>query len=277
MRTLYQKLGKRMVYAKARLNRVAYRFMAVPHPDKWVFIVGCYNSGTTLLHQLVGRHPQVGSMPLEGRRFTDELPLAKDHGLQRLWALEPERFHLDEKGGGAIDADKIKRQWAFMYNDATRPVLVEKSVINAARTRWLQQHFENSHFIVLMRNGYAVAEGIRRKAGQPIDKAILQWKNSYELLLADMDGLDHALYLTYEELVATPGAVMDRIAAFLGIEPFPDGTTQGQFNVHGARNPITDMNRQSIHTLSGPDIAIINRLAGDMLQRSGYALLPSGG
>jgi hypothetical protein len=269
--TLYEKIGKRLVYARAGLNRWAWRLVAEPKPAKWLFIVGCYNSGTTLLHNLLSQHPAIGSMPLEGRQFTRELPLAEAHGLRRLWALKPELFYLDESGGAAVDVRKIKRQWAFMYNDPRRPVLMEKSIVNAARTRWLQRHFPNSHFIVLMRNGYAVAEGIRRKENHPVDKGILQWKNSYEILLADMPHLANKLYLTYEALTAAPEESLGRICAFLGIGPMPPGTGQGAVKVHGERNPVTDMNPASIARLSDGEKRIIRELAGDLLEKTGYA------
>jgi hypothetical protein len=276
MNTFQDKIRKKLVYARARVNRVAYRWMDVPQPGKWVFILGCYNSGTTLLHQLLSLHPSVGAMPLEGRQFTDELPLAEDYGLDRLWALNPDRFYLDERMGGDIDVSKIKRQWAFMYNHPRRPVLLEKSVINAGRSRWLQRHFENSYFIVLVRNGYAIAEGIRRKAGHSIEKGILQWKNSYEILFRDMPFLERKIQLTYEELTAAPAATLGKITGFLDLEPLSGKVISRRFKVHGEENPILDMNAKSICRLSADDCSLINGLAGDLLKKTGYPLIQSG-
>ncbi len=113
------------------------RFGSLPRPEKWVFIVGCYNSGTTLLHDLLATQPVVGS----------------EFGLRRLWALKPELFYLDEDGGRETDVARLKRQWGGLFNDPTRPVLLEKAAPDVARTRWLQRHFEPAWFIGIVRDG----------------------------------------------------------------------------------------------------------------------------
>jgi hypothetical protein len=113
----------------------------MPKPDRWVFLVGCYNSGTTLLHDLLASNPNVGSLHTEGQFLTDQLVLPKAVGLARLWASQPEHFQMDESSDGGVSADKIKRQWGARFDDPNRPVLIEKSPTNAARTRWLQRVF----------------------------------------------------------------------------------------------------------------------------------------
>lgn len=236
-------------------------------------MVGSYNSGTTLFHRILSLHPDIGTMPKEGRNFTNELPNAVDFGIPRLWALKPELFYMDEKSGKQIDVDKIKRQWAFFYNDAGKPLLIDKSIVNAARTRWLQEHFENAHFIILMRNGYAVAEGIRRKAGHDIEKAILQWKNGYEILLKDMPFLKNKIYVKYEELTADPRKVLDLVCDFLNISHLPQNVFDAEFKVHERSDKITDFNKKSIDSLSTGDLEIINRIAGNLLKQTGYELV----
>lgn len=39
-------------------------------PQKWIFIVGCYNSGTTLLEKILSLHPMIGSLRDEGVMLT---------------------------------------------------------------------------------------------------------------------------------------------------------------------------------------------------------------
>lgn len=266
-------IKKNSIYLKAKFNLFAYRFISEPEPEKWVFIVGCYNSGSTLLHKILASHPKIGSMPLEGRQFTDELPLAEDFGLKRLWALQPELFYLDETTGLDIDVNKIKRQWAFMYNNPKKPILIEKSIINGGRTRWLQRHFQNSYFIILMRNGYVIAEGIRRKANHSIEKGIIQWKNSYDILLRDMAHLKNKIYLTYENLTADPKTVLNTICDFLEIEHLSENILTSEFKVHERENKISNFNQKSIDNLSKEDIDSINRIAGSLLQQVGYPIL----
>ena len=36
------------------------------NPEKWLFVVGCYNSGTTLIADALADHPQIAALPDEG-------------------------------------------------------------------------------------------------------------------------------------------------------------------------------------------------------------------
>lgn len=247
--------------------------MQEPRPEKWVFIIGCYNSGTTLLNRLLAAHPAIGSMPNEGQFYTDQLPRGAQFGLRRLWALKPDLFYLNELSDSAININKLKREWAWFYNDVNRPVLLEKTIANAARTRWLQKNFESSSFIILLRDPYAVAEGIRRKEGHSLEEAILQWKNSYELVWNDLPFLERKLVLKYEDLVADTDKSLMEIAAFLQIKAFEKSFADETFEVHKVQSKIENMNASSYKRLSPEDFKTINRIAGDLIMKLGYTLM----
>jgi hypothetical protein len=249
---------------------LAGRFAPLPRPRRWVFVVGCYNSGTTLLHDALAAHPDVGSLPREGQELTDALPLPRRLGLPRLWALEPERFRLDEHATG-VDARRLKRQWGARFDDPRRAILLEKSPTNAARVRWLDRHFENAHFVAIVRDGYAVAEGIRRKAGHAIGRAARQWARSNEILLADLEHVPRALVVRYEELVADPEAVLRRVHAFLGLAGETAALARRRFRVHGETSRIQDHNARSHAALDAADLDAIEAAAGPLLARLGYA------
>ncbi len=264
---------KNAIYLKAKFKNIAYRFYPEPKPGKWLFISGCYNSGTTLLADVLGLHPQIGTMPLEGRRFTDELKNADAMGIPRLWALKPEEFYLNEAMGEHINVSRIKRQWAYMYNDFRKPVLLEKSPVNSGRTRWFQHHFENSYFVIIFRNGYAVAEGIRRKAGHSIENSLLQWVRSNEIILADMPFLQNKLVVSYEKLTANPQDVFSQITRFLDLPELPAEIFSKKFKVHERRQSIENFNDSSLKNLTSEEIALINSLAGEMLLKLGYKVI----
>ena len=61
----------------------------------------------------------------------------------------------------SFDVEKLKKDWMPFF-DRKKKVFLEKSIVNSARMTWLQDSFANSYFIFIVRNGYAVAEGIRR-------------------------------------------------------------------------------------------------------------------
>jgi hypothetical protein len=252
-----------------RLERAA-RFGPLPRPQKWVFLVGCYNSGTTLLHDLLATHPMIGSMPDEGQFFTDQLPIPRELGLRRLWALQPELFWLDENGGRDVDIDRLLRQWGAMFNDSARPVLMEKTPTNAARTRWLQARFAPAYFVGIVRDGRAVAEGIRRKTGHDLESAVRQWTRSNEIMLRDFDQLQHHRIVTYERLTAEPNAVISELLEFLELPRLGEELSNREWKIHEQRSAVVNMNARSLQALSRPELELIDREAGALLQRFGY-------
>jgi hypothetical protein len=249
-------------------------FGPMPRPEKWVFIVGCTNSGTSLLHQLLAHHPAVGSLPREGQFATDQLVPPTRLGFARLWGLDLERFHLTESDGGSIDVNALKRQWGSEFNDVRRPVLIEKSPPNGVRTRWLQANFKNAHFIGLVRNGYAVSEGIARKIGCPMDLAALQWARTNEVMLDDWEHLAKRTLVRYEELAADPRGVLRRLFEFLDLEPDSfdwSSLTEQPMRIHERFEVIADMNQASFRAMNDDQLLIIEREAGRMLQTLGYS------
>ena len=260
------------------LREVKIAAKPTPKPEKWVFLVGCYNSGTTLLSELMGRHPSISALPTEGHFITDQFLKDFDLGIPRMWVDREDIFCLNENDEGP-DVARIKKEWG-MRLDLKKPVLVEKSPPNAARTRWFQKHFENAHFIGIVRNGYAVAEGISRKGdpksikdGWPIDKSAWQWARSNQIMLDDAQKLNNFHMIRYEDLASSPQDELNKIASFLGLEAFPDLSTQN-FAIHERNDSVKDMNASSIKKLSEADIAQINETAGFMLDRLGYSRLP---
>jgi SAM-dependent methyltransferase len=264
-------------YRRARravLNHVGAHTGLLPAPQKWVFVVGCYNSGTTLLHDILATHPEVGSMDNEGQFNQTELLRPFDVGLGRAWSKRPELFRMDETTRSDVNVRRIKRQWGARYNFPERPVLLEKTPVNGARVRWLEREFENAHFIAILRNGYAVAEGIHRKAGLPLGEAARHWALANEIMLADLPHVRHSLVVRYEDLTNATDETVRRIAAFIGIDPAGIVTSGRVWKVHEKLSPIGDMNQRSLEALTAGDRAEIEAQAGDMLRQLGY--LPAG-
>jgi hypothetical protein len=247
----------------------------VPHPEKWVFIVGCYNSGTTLLSELLGTHPDISALPTEGHFITDQFVKDYEIGLPRMWAKREELFRLTEADDGP-DADRIKKEWALRL-DTSRRVLLEKSPPNTPRTRWLQKHFENAHFIAVVRDPFAVACGIRRKAdpkhlrdGWTLTDAAWQWRRSVELLDEDSEHLDRLLWLRYEDFTEKPAESFAAIAEFLDIRPFSGLDRNQSWSVHERKDTLRNMNRESVRTLKEEDRQAILDVVEPLLTRFGY-------
>ncbi len=260
-------------WAKLKTKSIGYLMMSEPRPEKWVFIVGCYNSGTTLLHNLLATHPEVACMPSEGQFYSTQLPRGADYNLPRLWALKPELFYLDEFTSTPIDAVKLRREWAYFYNHPRKKVLIEKTILNAARTRWLQANFPNAYFVSLFRNGYAVAEGIHRKEGHSFEKAATQWSVSNQILLNDIPHLKNHLQIKYEDLVRDPSGVLNKVTSFLDLNNLKESVFVQSFNIHKVNAEIKDMNSASIARLKKNEVEVINGIAKKVLMELDYALL----
>ncbi len=245
-------------------------FGCLPNPEKWVFIVGCYGSGTTLLNKMLATHPMVGSLPMEGQFLTDQLPMPRSYGLARLWALRPEFFYLDEHSPGSRQALKIKRQWGTRFNDPTRPILIEKSVPNMARIRWLEKNFAPAHFIAIIRSPYAVAESIRRKKSNALEDCARQWLKSNQIMLRDLDLVKSKHIIQYEQLTENPNKTWQEILDFIGIEDQRGDISELKWQIHGNDSRITNMNARYLDSLSDQDLTIIEGLTEPLLSQFNY-------
>jgi hypothetical protein len=247
-------------------------------PDRWLFLVGCYNSGTTLIADVLGEHPQIAALPDEGQYLTDQLLLDYKIGLPRMWVGREDLFRMDETSTGP-DVQRMRKEWAMRLPHKA-PVVLEKTPANMARTRWLQANFPNAHFVGILRNPYAVIDGIRRKAdpqhlatGWPIEMCARQWARSNEVLAEDATHLDRFMWLRYEDFVNATAESIARVLEFVGL-PQTMQLEQGQTRtVHERREPIRDMNAESIAGLAPDDVRAINSLIGRQVEVFGYSRL----
>ena len=247
-------------------------------PDKWLFVVGCYNSGTTLLAEVLGRHRSIACLPDEGQYLTDQLLVDYTIGLPRMWVEREDLFRMDEESTGP-DVKRIRKEWASRL-DKRAPVVIEKTPANMARTRWLQSNFRNAHFVCVIRNPYAVAAGIRKKAkpqhlrhGWPIELCARQWARSNEVLESDTRNLDRFMWLRYEEFAVDMPGSLRRVCEFIGVEPDERLDTNASWRIHERNETVRDLNSESLRGLSRSDVATINESIGPWITHFGYDLM----
>jgi Sulfotransferase family len=273
--------GRTRLYEHEPVRACVRIFFPAKAPDLWVFPIGCYNSGTTILQELLATHPEISTLPKEGVRFTAMLPSPEDKGWVRMWVrcavymdigseIEPQR------------AERIRDDWAPWLDHSCR-VFMDKSVSNVTRIHWLDRNFDNPYFIAIVRDGYCVAEGIRRKArprGEaarqignvyPIEMAGEQWSAANERLVEAANTVGRFMMIKYEDLVNDPVNIMGKLWTFLGLdlphmEALPDGLIIGQNVYHIEQNN----NAQSYARLSVDDIRRLSPIIRDMQERLGY-------
>ena len=260
---------------------LAWTGKKVPN-HQWIFIIGCYNSGTTLLDQILSAHKDISGLPDEGVMLTDKLPRPEDFNWRRMWwKCEEEMVNSTVKN--ETSAKTIKKHWSHFY-DLNKPYLVEKSISNTCRLPFINKNFQPAFFIHIVRNGYAVAEGIRRKAeimeqnpiyGQkayPIEYCAMQWVKSLQRVEEEKCQLSNFLEIKYEDLTDNPGKVVNEIYDSLGLEHIGDEFFSSSFKVHEKESGITNMNSRSFKRLSKKDIMEINEVAGEYLKKYNYKL-----
>lgn len=222
-------------------------------PERLVFVCGCYNSGTTILREIIGSHRQVASMPREGVVYTSRLTSHSSGDWTRFWPSTESIFLSNKQDFQALTADELLIDWNPWIRE--RRLFLEKSITNATRMVELQSLFPDAHFVVISRDQTSVAEGIvrrtRRVAGSDasserpdMERAMGQWVQCKELIEQQMPLLTHKHAVRYEDLIKDPLHEIDQIFRFLGLEASVEKWKEG-ISVDGLKWVIFDGNAKS--------------------------------
>lgn len=243
----------------------------------WIFIIGCYNSGTTLLDRILRQHPDIAALPDEGQFLTSALVTPRSLGIPRLWVEKETSFRF-EATAMSEKAEQVKRDWQRQLNKVNYLFALEKSPTNTARTLWLQTHFPPAYFIHIVRNGYAVALGIQSKllaqgyeGNDLLERAAQQWARSLEVVSEDAVKLQRFLEIRYEDLTECPDRVVSTILQFLELAPFSPEVLSQQYVIHGNQGPIVNQNAKRLAGLTVEQVEVIERRAKSWLLFYGYS------
>jgi hypothetical protein len=249
------------------------RAPALINEMQWVFLVGCNNSGTTLIHDTLAATGLFSFMPHEGQRYTSVLRRAHRRGHARVWSEHLEELALDQSD--SIDCvPRLVFDWVREAEQPLKSAFLEKTTANAVRMRWLDRAFPRASFIGVVRNGYAVVEGIKRKGRQPALRAIRHWVRVNQIMLQDARAVRRFRLVRYEDFVTTPHDVVLSLVKFLGIDMGSGGGALGEGAVLAQPSPgqhVRDMNAGSISRLSIDEKAVVAAEAADLMLRLGYA------
>ncbi len=266
-----------------KLNRIKEKFnkfIKSKKKYKWVFIVGCYNSGTSLLLTILQHHPKLSTLPNlgEGQWLTDHLVAPSSIGIPRLWAEKEYLFRFGPNEKKDV-AKKVKKDWLKLVLDSSAEFIIEKTNANAARMLWLQENFPNSYFIHIIRNSYAVSLGIEKKIKHKIkdntnllQKAAHQWERSAEIVLEDAKGINNFLEISYEDLTGFPDKTIHNICNFLQIQPIDKSILNNTFMIHGLNSKIKNKNEERLKNISAEKQEIIYHEAQKMLEYYNYTV-----
>ncbi|MFA5022423.1 MAG: sulfotransferase [Patescibacteria group bacterium] len=255
-----------------------------------VFIIGCNNSGNSILAKALTSHPNLCGLPdlekpdgygqyhhLEMQDLPD-MPKELTHFLgkktARLWAANQFQgvLTVTEKNFTIAMARQTETVLSkFNQNDKR---LVLTSPANLMRVRLLLRIFPDAKFIALVRNPFAVVEGtIRKRRHDPqrpwisgmattVRQAAEQWENANVLLLLAEKFLGRRLIIVhYEDLVIKTQTTLNQIWSFLNLS---------------GRKPVLpqfkqDLNQIQTQRLTDADRKLVQRICWPMMYYFGYA------
>lgn len=207
-------------------RRVSADSSTAPHaPPVPIFVGGLHRSGTTLLADLIGAHPDAsplagtGVFHDEGQFLQDVVPTASQCGGPGRFAFGA-RAHLTE--ADVVDADAERaRLWASWspYWDLTRSFVVEKSPPNLLRFRYLRAVFPDAWCVAVVRHPVAVAYATLGWTDDPVARHLEHWLVAHERFEADRAALDRLLFVRYEDLVRDVPGSLAAIDAAIGLAP----------------------------------------------------------
>lgn len=257
-------------------------FMPARQPQRWVFMCGCYNSGTTILREILGAHPEIASLPREGVRLTGAFPNLEAGGWQRMWFRNAALSDLSGQNPITL-ARRARKDWAPWWRLGA-VVFLEKSIVHGSWMPVLEQGFGDCRFVGLVRNGFCAAEGIRRRA-RPSGAAAAelgrdhydmrdvgqQWVFANARLARDRHKVQHYLEIRYEDFAADPVSVLTRLFRFIGVDETAFRQTEtGEIEINGRRFTIRNDNPASLARLTEADRADFLSVAAPMMQDLGY-------
>ena len=208
---------------------------------KPVFVVGMNGSGTTMLLDCLGRHPQLYAFPRETRlipylmaRESSYGDLTVDENFRRLWDDVRNLAVFREANGNVPvpipdDWREHGRRLAAVLDGVFRHFAATQS-----KHRWCEktpQHVQHLHaladrfpaarFVHVIRDGRDCAASFHRRWKRQPELTVFRWKKVVSMGREQGRGLGAGRYLEvrYEDLTSSPHASLQRICAFLDL-PF---------------------------------------------------------
>jgi len=271
-------------YQSSLIRNFITKFVKIKQPKKWIFVIGCYDSGTTLLQNLLAYHHEISTLPVEGATFTKYLRRPEEFGWTMMWVKCKSKIELPRRYEPEM-AKNIMRDWSPWF-DESASIFLEKSVSNLVRMQWLEENFKPASFIGIIRNGLAVAEGIRRRARPwrykdnpyktryPIELCAKQWQVASEVMDSESQKVERFYLVKYEDLVKEPVKVLRNLWRWLGLKPEPIKVYSDTLNICGRQILIRDKNQESINRLCRDEIERVLNIIHPGMIRYGYIMDP---
>ena len=242
-----------------------------------LFVISPNNSGSTFLKNVLATCPNTWNLRREGQHaFGFGGPTPTKLEIPYLWASE-QRYLDALTAPEAFDWEVVKKAWYFQAfsENPDAQIFVEKSPPFLLHVNALSRCFTNPRFLFMVRNPYAVAEGISRATGSfystrelAMRAAAIHIDKCFRLQRNNLDTYgDQGIFFTYESLCENSDLVQEQILEF--VPELESLTLKQQIAVKGNYDePLRNMNQQQVERLSDSDVDILNEVFDDRLLHS---------
>jgi hypothetical protein len=251
-----------------------------------LFIICCTNSGTTFLKEALATSENTWNLKREGQHM---FGFAGPNGIglraYKLWTTEKfkDTFTDPEK----YDWEKIKDAWYFQAysKNPEAQVFVEKSPPFLMIVDQLIKEFKNAKFLFMVRDPYAVVEGMHRTTWYSCDDLYTEKEylhlsavQTINCLKIQKENLgkwgEHGVFFTYEQMCDEPAKVGEMIREL--VPELDDLNLRQKLKVKNYHEELRNMNDQQIERLTDEDIEQVNKVFSpyeDILKTFNYSLL----
>ena len=253
-----------------------------------LFGIAPNNSGSTFLKEALATCRATWNLPREGQLM---FAFAGPHSLEKgrlIWSTEP-RWLDRLTDPGAYDWEHNRRAWYFQAfaRNPEASVFYTKTPPFLLYVGELARHFPNAKFLFMVRNPYAVCEGIcrnlrRSRLARGRDLPATAARHVIHCFDSQRRNLEAhgelGVFFTYEAMCDEPEAVEAKIRAL--VPELDDLRLRQRLRVKGRyHEPLTNMNERQIARLDAAQIETFNRVfekRRDLLEHFGYELLEPG-
>lgn len=263
-----------------------------------VFIVGMNGSGTSMLADSLGHHPDLYMFPRE-TRMLPELIMSKDKwgnlddlnnrkALARYLGKTKAYWHANNETNVELTADELSQPGFHGVVDSLYRSFADKQ----GKQRWgdktpmyiqhiklLADAFPLARFVHIIRDGRDCAQSFHRRWNYDPKRTIYRWKKTVEdgSRAGSKLGKERYMEIFYEDLTENPERIMGEVCSFLGLaysddvlcSSMPYMVTSAQSNsgkiVQNSNKWGSYFNENELMELEG--------IAGRLLGRLGYEVI----